>query len=432
MVDDIDPGKEEGIYQAISLARELDLNAADFPEREFEIYRLLREYLPIARTEMPGSGILEGESKLGWFLSRDEDVNYVFRQPELFSSKMGFDFIPQAVDPPEHTEYRKILNPMFSQDEMTPLEPHIQEFASELLDKMLTKDEFDFVKEFAEPFPTIIFCQLMGFPLEDYPKLMRWTNIFIHSSTAGKAEEFGLEAADEEGRPAPEAVRELMVSAGAEVYAYFGGLIEERRKNPGDDIVTELVQARYEGDRPLADDELFKILHLLMLAGLDTVTSSLSYIMLYLAEHPDKRSEFIELMDDPARVGPAVEEMVRFTAIVSPARRVTEDCPYRGLQFHEGDVVILSTPSANRDPRVFENPDEMIFDRHPNPHVGFAVGPHRCLGMHLARRELRIALQEIHRRMPEYTIAPDKKPEIYGGGVKGVTSLHLAVQQASS
>ena len=202
-MDDIDPGKEEGIYQAISLARELDLNAADFPEREFEIYRLLRESLPLARTEMPGSGILEGESKLGWFLSRDEDVNYVFRQPELFSSKMGFDFIPQAVDPPEHTEYRKILNPIFSQDAMTPLEPHIQEFASELLDKMLTKDEFDFVKEFAEPFPTIIFCQLMGFPLEDYPKLMRWTNIFIHSSTAGKAEEFGLEAADEEGRRNP-------------------------------------------------------------------------------------------------------------------------------------------------------------------------------------------------------------------------------------
>ena len=432
MVDDIDPGKEEGLYQAISVARDLDINAADFPEREFEIYRLLREYLPIARIEMPGAGILEENSRLGWLLARDEDVNYVFRQPELFSSKIGFDFIPQAVDPPEHTEYRKILNPIFSQDAMTPLEPRIQEFASELLDKMLPKGEFDFVREFGEPFPTIIFCQLMGFPLEDYPKFMRWTNVFIHSSTAGKAEEFGLKAADAEGRPEPEAVRELMVAAGQEVYAYFGELIEERRKNPGDDIVTELVQARYEGDRPLADDELLKILHLLMLAGLDTVTSSLSYIMLYLAEHLEKRREFIELMDDPARVGPAVEELVRYASIVSPARRVTEDCPYRGLQFHEGDVVMLSTPSANRDPRVFENPDEVVFDRHPNPHVGFGVGPHRCLGMHLARRELRIALQEIHRRMPDYTIAPGKKPQIYGGGVKGVTSLHLAVQQASS
>ncbi len=426
-MSDVDSGKEEGIYQAVSVARELDLNSADFPKKEFEIYRLLREHLPVARIEMPGSGAFEEDAKLGWFLTRDEDVSYVFRQPEIFSSEMGFQWIPQGVDPPAHTEYRKILNPLFSQEALNPLEPHIREFATELLDKMLEKDEFDFVEEFAEPFPTIIFCQLMGFPLEDYPKFMRWTDIFIHSSTAGKAQDFGLEAVDEAGRPRPEAVRELMVATGQELYAYFGELIEERRRNPRADLVTELVQATYAGERPLADDELLKTLHLLMLAGLDTVTSALSFIMLFLAEHPEKRREFIELMDNPARVGPAVEELVRYTAIVSPARRVTQDCPYRGLQFHEGDVVMLSTPAANRDERVFEQPDEVIFDRHPNPHVGFAVGPHRCLGMHLARRELRIALQEFHRRVPDYAITPGEQPAIYGGGVKGVSSLRLVV-----
>ncbi len=157
-MSDIDSGKEEGIYQAVSVAGELDLNSADFPKKECEIYRLLREHLPVARTEMPGSGVSEEDARLGWFLARDEDVSYVFPQPEIFSSEMGFQRIPQGVDPPAHTEYRNFLNPLFSQEALTPLELHIREFATELLDKMLEKDEFDFVKEFAEPFPTIICC----------------------------------------------------------------------------------------------------------------------------------------------------------------------------------------------------------------------------------------------------------------------------------
>jgi hypothetical protein len=162
-----------------------------------------------------------------------------------------------------------------------------------------------------------------------------------------------------------------------------------------------------------------------MLGGLDTVTSTLGFIMLFLAEHPQKRHEFIALMDDPMRVGPAIEELVRYTAIVSPARRITADCSYRGVSLHEGDLVMISTPSANRDETVFPNADEVLFDRHPNPHLGFAVGPHRCLGMHLARRELRIALREVHRRMPDYAIKPGARPQVYGGGVKGVSSLPL-------
>ena len=430
-MSDVDIEKEEAVYKAISIARELNIMAADFPEKEFDIYRLLREHLPISCIGRAGSGLGEEGGGSGWFFAREEDVAYVFRHPELFSNDIGFRWIPQGIDPPEHTEYRKILNPLFSQESLTPIEPRIQEFANQLLDKMLEKNEFEYMWEFAEPFPTIIFCELMGFPLEDYPKFMRWKDIFIHGMTAGKVEELGLDVFDDQGRLQPEKVREAQVAAGTELYAYFNGLIEERRRNPTDDLTTKLVQGVYAGERPLTDDELLRTLHLLMLGGLDTVTSTLGLIMVYFTEHPEKRREFIELMDDPSRANPAIEELVRYTAIVSPARKVTQDCSYRGLQLRKGDTVMISTPSANRDESVFPNPDEVIYDRHPNPHSGFALGLHRCLGMHLARRELKIGLQEFHRRVPDYSLQPGKKAIVYGGGVKGVTSLPLVVGNGS-
>jgi hypothetical protein len=430
MVSEVDPGKVEAIYKAATVASEINLMAADFPEREFEMYRLLRQHLPISRSEGMGDGGLLGEDGTGrsWFFSRHEDVFYALRHPEIFSSATGLPFIPQAVDPPEHTEYRKIMNPCFTNQALTPLEPVVREVANELLDKMLEKDEFDFVKEFSEPFPTILFCQVAGFPLEDVPKMARWKDIFVHGMRAGKAEELGLGIpVNEEGLPQMEALRQVLAATTQELYAYCTELIEERRRNPKDDILTSLVQAKYAGTRPLTNEELLQIAHLFILGGLDTVTATLGSIMFFFAEHPEKRSEFIALMDDPDRLSSAIEELVRFTSIVSPARRVTRDYNYRGLQLREGDFVILSTPSANRDESVFENPDEVIFDRHPNPHIGFIVGPHRCLGMNLARRELGIGLQEFHRRVPDYALKPGEKAGVYGGGVKGVDYLPLVV-----
>ena len=432
MVSEVDPTKKEAVYQAASVASEFNLMAADFPEKEFDMYRLLREHQPICPQQgMGGEGILEDGANRSWFFSRYEDIVFALEHPELFSSATGLPFIPQAIDPPEHGEYRKIMNPWFTQQALTPLEPLLKELANDLLDKMLVTDEFDFVEKFSEPFPTIIFCQLMGFPMEDVPQMMRWKDLFIHGMRTGKAAELGI-ATDDEGRPQSGALREVLIQATQEVYAYFTKMIEERRRNPEDDLVSRMVQAGYAEDRPLTDQELLQTLHLFMLGGLDTVTGSLGLIMVFFATHPDKRQEVIELMDDPARVTAAIEELIRYAAIVSPGRRVTKDFTYRGLQFREGEFVILSTPSACRDESVFENPDEVVFDRHPNPHLSFVVGPHRCLGMQLARRELRIGLQEIHRRMPDYALQPGTKPGVYGGGIKGVDKLLLVVGKATS
>lgn len=430
---------DESIYRAVSVARELDLSTDYFLEHEFEIYQLLREHLPISRTEARG---YPGGDR-AWFYAKYEDVSAAFRTPEIYSSQAGQQvirpWIPQAIDPPEHTEYRRLMNPWFSPEAMAALEPHIREFTNELLDTMLEKDSFDFIEEFAEPFPSIIFCELMGFPLEDHEQIMNWKETLMHGGSGckrgaelarRKAEEMGVAEVNESGKLTSSALQQVRVATGLALYQYFDRLIEEHRKEPKDDLITRLIEARYAGERPLTQEELQDTMILLFMAGLDTVTSTLGFIMHYFAEHPDKRHEWIDIMDDTSKTGPAIEELVRFHAIVTPNRRVTEDCPYRGAQLRENDQVLLSTPSANRDPDVFPNPEELVFDRHPNPHVGFALGPHRCLGMHLARRELRIALQEIHRRMPDYVITSGDKPEIFGG-LKGVSYLPLTKAKGS-
>ena len=332
--------------------------------------------------------------------------------------------IPQAIDPPEHTEYRHILNPWFSQSSLAKLDQHIETFAIELLEKMLQSDEIDFIGDFADPFPTIIFCELVGFPVQDHTKLMRWKDVMVHAATAHVAERLGLwEPGDP--RPLHEVAHEARVTAAGELYAYFARLLDDRRRNPRDDMLTRLLDARYAGERPLTQEELEDILVMMLMAGLDTVTGALAFIVHFFAQHPDKRHEFIELMDDDARVGTAIEELLRLLSTVTSGRRVTQAVRVGDTELCPGDVLMLSTPAADRDPTVFAAPDEAIFDRHPNHHLAFAVGPHRCLGMHLARRELRIALREMHRRIPDYELAPDHDPEVFVGIVKGMHALRL-------
>jgi cytochrome P450 len=160
------------------------------------------------------------------------------------------------------------------------------------------------------------------------------------------------------------------------------------------------------------------------MAGLDTVASVLGLIVKGFAEDAQKRREFTALLDQPDKVMPAIEELVRFHAIVPVPRRVTRPMEFQGAQFAENETVSCPTPAANRDPAVFARPNELVFDRRPNRHMGFGRGPHRCLGIHLARRELRVALTALHRRLPDYRLLPGRTPELFGG-MKGVGELWL-------
>jgi cytochrome P450 len=297
---------------------------------------------------------------------------------------------------------------------------------------MLAKDEFDFVADFADPFPTVIFCELIGFPLTDYPQIMDWKNLLMHANDGhahgralalAKGRALGIPVDDEE-RVTGEQWMQIRAIAGLEIYGYLKKLLDERRAKPADDLITKLLQAKYEGERPLTQEELEDTLFLLFMAGLDTVASVLGLIVKGFAEDAGKRREFVALMEDPQRVASAIEELVRYHAIVTMPRRATRSIGFRSEQFGENEIVACPSPAANRDPEQFPRPHELLYDRTPNRHVGFGLGPHRCLGIHLARRELRVALQAFHRRLPDYRLHPARKPELFGG-MKGVSSLWL-------
>jgi cytochrome P450 len=418
--------------RALAEAKKLDLSSQDFLAREFEIWDLLREELPVARTT--GNAPMSQGVTSGWMLTRYDDVADALRRPEEFSSQIGLypvrAWIPQAIDPPAHTGYRRVLNPWFTAEAMGKLEPHLHQYAGELVEKMLAKDEFDFVADFADPFPTVIFCELAGFPPEDYPQIMDWKNTLMHADDGharghalalAKARALGMDTS----QPLrPEQLLQVRATTGLEIYGYLKKLLDERRRQPADDLVTKLLHARYEGERALTQEELEDTLFLLFMAGLDTVASVLGLIVKGFAEDPAKRREFVALMEDPERVGPAIEELVRFHAIVTMPRRATRAIGFRGETFAENEIVACPSPAANRDPAQFPRPHELLFDRSPNRHIGFGLGPHRCLGIHLARRELRVALQAFHRRLPEYRLHPTKAPQLFGG-MKGASSVWL-------
>ena len=423
------------LNEALSAAREYDPYTSEWLEQEFETYALLREELPIARVESRGRAE-RGDTGGSWLLTRYDDSCAMLSDTDTFSSQASSyperPWIPQAIDPPAHTAYRRILNKWFTPDAMTAMEPHLEQFAGELLDKMLEKHEFDFVADFADPFPTVIFCELFGFPLKDYPQLMDWKNTLMHSSDGhgrgralalAKAGELGIEL-DDDGEIPQDRLVEIWGNTGAALYEYFGKLLETRRQAPQQDMISWLIDAEYEGERSLTEEELLDTLFLMFMAGLDTVASALGLIVKTFAEQPEKRREFVALMDDSRRLMLAVEELVRYNAIVLLPRRVTRAIEFEGVRFHVEDQVSCPTMAANRDPEQFENPDEIIFDRVPNRHMGFGHGPHRCLGLHLARRELRIALVQLHRRLPDYELHPDHRPELFGG-MKGASSLWL-------
>ena len=331
-----------------------------------------------------------------------------------------------------HTGYRRVLNPSFTADAMSKLEPQMEKYAEQLVDKMLEKDSFDFVADFADPFSTVTFCNLMGFPMEDYERIMNWKNRFMHTNDghpAGhklaieKGRSLGHEV-DEEGGLSQDGYMAVRGATGQEVYAYFSELIDQRRESPQDDLITMLLSAKFEGERTLSQEELEDTMFLLFLAGLDTVASAMGLIVQGFAQNEAKRREFTSLMDDPQRVGMAIEELVRVHAIVILPRRITRELTFKGALFHEDDSVLVPTQAANRDGDAFEDPNTIRYDRAPNRHLGFGMGPHRCLGIHLARKELKVALRAFHRRLPDYQLDSEKSAIAFGG-MKGLSSLPL-------
>jgi cytochrome P450 len=330
-----------------------------------------------------------------WMLQRYEDVVEGFQKHDVWTTHVrsalnpdsGTALLPQDLNGSDHVKLRRVLNPYFAPAAVKRMEELAHQRCVELIEELRPKGQCDFVAEFAIRYPTDLFLSLLGLPVSDGEFFLPWSETLF-------AGFFG-------GDPAAAAV------AKENITDYFDRAVNERRRRPRDpkeDLVSRLVEARIDG-QPISQEDILTICMTLMLAGLDTTRSALGYIYTHLAQHDEDRRK---LTEDPGLVPAAVEEFIRLYPLVLQAgREVRQAEDFHGIELEEGDVVWLGIAQANRDPRKFPDPDRFIVDRKGvNQHLAFGAGPHRCLGMHLARLELAVVLKEWHERIPEYRIRP--------------------------
>ena len=375
--------------------------AADDP---IPVYQRMLDECPVMRTPSlmgDGSGVT---------LTRYEHVLWGLKHPEIFSSQdvvqVGNEvpLIPLSVDPPEHAKYRRLLDPFFAPRKMLELEPEMRKLVNEVIDGFIDRGTCDFHEDYATPLPSTFFLALMGMPQSDLPDFLMWRDQTIRPDAT---------TVEDAARSREE--------AGHAITRYFEEAIEERRRNPDDRLLTRLVQGEVDG-RPLTQNELLGACHLLLLGGLDTVTATLDCMILYLAAHPERREAIVA---DPSLVSPAVEELLRReTPVMMVPRKVVQDFEMGGVQFKAGDSATMLLGAANVDQDEFDDADGVHFDRANNRHLAFGGGPHRCLGSHLARLELRVAIEEWHRRIPRYEIAEGAEIH-YSPGIRQADNLPL-------
>jgi len=314
--------------------------------------------------------------------------------------------IPLQVDPPDHAKYRRLLDPEFGPKRMAALEPDARKLVNELIDTFEDRGHCNAHEEFATPLPSGMFLAMMGLPMSDLPLFLRWRDDTIRPDVPDN--DF-------------EAAQKVREAVGHEISAYFEKSVEERRKNPDDSLLSRIAQGQVD-DRPLTREETLGICHLLLLGGLDTVTATLDCALAYLAQHPEERQL---LVDNPDLTPAAVEELLRHqTPVMMVVRVIKEDAEFGGVALKKGDHATVMIGSANADDTEFPEAASVNFEREANRHLAFGAGPHRCLGSNLARVELQVALQEWHRRIPDYRLA-DGAELMFSPGIRQTAELPL-------
>jgi cytochrome P450 len=352
-----------------------------------------------------------------WIVTRYKEIAEVLRDPARFSSypnnlvPHGFGkFIPLEYDPPVHTVFRHALQPLFNPNRMNALEPRIRAIVTELIDGFAARGSAEFISEFAHELPARVFLALMGWPLEDAPMFTEATDTTLHGIPGASEEESLAARAEAAGR----------------MMSYFAAVVADRRSGSADasDVTASIINSDIEIDgelRQFTDDELCNIFMLLLIAGLHTTQGSLAWGIMHLGARPQQRAT---LAADPSLIPGAVEEVLRMEAAVSAGRSVVHDTELGGVQLRAGDQMLVILAGANRDGREFDNPDTVEVTRTPNRHLSFGTGPHRCLGSHLARVVLRIAFEELLRRLPDIEPDPDQPSISNTAQVRGVLQLH--------
>ncbi|SCW46331.1 Cytochrome P450 [Sphingobium faniae] len=342
-----------------------------------------------------------------WVITRAKDQRRVLQDPETFSSHraifasaLGEDWpmIPLELDPPEHGKFRSLLNPLLSPKRVMALETAVRERAAFLIDRIAAAGtSCDVMTDFAFPFAVNIFLRFLGLPDDRLDEFVDWANDLLHG--------------DNRQRPA----------AARTIIAFIDDLAAQRRKQPVDDFMSFLVQSKVD-DRLLNDMEIRGTGVLLFVAGLDTVAAAIGFDLNYLARNPQDQEL---LRRDPSRIVLAAEEMLRAYPTVQMIRVATKDIDFEGAPIRKGDYVSCATMIANRDPEEFAEPNRIDLAREDNRHTAFAYGPHRCLGSHLARREIVVGLEQWLKRIPTFRIKEGTAPVTYGGHVFGIENLIL-------
>jgi cytochrome P450 len=382
-----------------------DAVSGDVRDPYTELARLRREE-PVQRIDM--SGMPHEESKPVFMVYRHEEVAQMLRDNETFSSAIIIDAfgdvlgkqVMLGMDEPEHGRHRALVSKAFSQKALARWEDElVGRVGSELIDRFADRGRADLVKEFTFPYPTQIIAGLLGLPREDYPQFQRWS-ISLLSFTINP----------ERGRAASQALQE-----------YFTPILAERRQQPREDLISGLAQAEIDGEK-LSDEEIFSFLRLLLPAGVETTYRSLGNMLFGLFSNPDQLDA---VRDDRSLLPQAIEEAVRWEPpLLTITRVATRDTELGGVAIPAGSSVMPMLGAANRQDDRYPDPDRFDIFRSARAHIGFGHGVHVCLGMHLARLEMRVALNLLFDRLPNLRLDPKgNDPHIRGQVFRSPTSL---------
>jgi cytochrome P450 len=383
-----------------------DAVAGDVRDPYPELARARREH-PVQRVDF--SSMPHEEATPVFFVYRFDDVTEVLRDGDVFSSGHIIDLIMGDVmgehiilgmDDPEHRRYRNLVATAFRQKVLSQWELDlIDPVANELIDAFAGRGRAELVREFTFPYPTQIIAELLGLPRSDYRRFQRWSIdiLNVHSK------------------------RDRAIVASHEVKDYLADVLTERRRQPRGDLISDLAVAELDGER-LSDEEIFSFLRLLLPAGVETTYRSTGNLIFTLLSHPDQLDA---VRADRSLVPQAIEELLRFeTPLLNITRMAARDTELSGVPIPKGSTLMVMIASANRDETRWDEPDHFDIFRTPRAHVGFGHGPHACLGLHLARIEMRVALCLLLDRLPDLRLDPaGDDPHIHGQVFRSPTSL---------
>jgi cytochrome P450 len=376
-------------------------------EDPYPVYRQLRDEAPAYWN--PERGF--------WALSRHADVLAGFKDVRRFSNADGVSLERSAsgeasaaasflaMDPPEHDRLRGLVSRGFTPRRVAELEPEIRRLAALHLGRVLDAGRCDFIQDFAARIPMDVVSELLGVPEPDRDRLRTWADLVLHRED-GVVE-----------------VPPAAIQSSARLFEYFGALVGERRRRPGDDLASALTRAELDGER-LADRDIVAFLFLMIIAGNETTTKLLGNALYWLERHPDVRRR---VWDDPTRIPAWVEETLRYdNSTQALARTLRADVPLHGAAMPAGARVLLLVGAANRDERVFPEPERFDIDRDHTESLSFGKGTHFCLGASLARLEARVALETVHAAFADWHIDPGGLVRMHSANVRGFAAMPLA------